>query len=460
MKFRTLRVSAAIVAALTFLAGAPIAAQPSAPDVTPRIYGGTPATGNPGVAFLGIKTSTVWDRVCSAVVWKPRVLLTAAHCVTPSNSSGNVNEIAVFPPGAAVTLFRNIGPQGAAPVSVTGIWKPAGFMNASSQVEANDFAVLLLDSDLGPQYFTRLATSAEMSRWADQLFPATVLGYGLTGVNQFGNVPMQATIPIDTYEPNSNFGPVFSITQSPTAGICSGDSGGPTFATNSQGERLVLGVNAGSAGGCTAFFDRDYLMVGFTAINFLDLVNAAMVAAGYPAVPSAPTNIELTARNSSIIVSWSPPATAPESVTGYEVVDPAGVVVCTSVELTCEVTNLPPGEHSFTVRSRNTQGEGNALAPVASARVIPPGQPAPPRVQKKRILIPTLAGKTSAVVTAYRIVDVQGRTICTVRNVTPERSTLRCPTPTKPGIYRFRTIAETQMGQSVPSGLSRKIKIS
>ncbi|MGB4690578.1 MAG: hypothetical protein WBH16_10245, partial [Candidatus Nanopelagicales bacterium] len=84
-------------------------------DPTPRIYGGTPATGNPGVAALAIFDGTSWGKSCSAVVWKPRVLLTSGHCVTQEGSATVVPRLAVFPPGAAAVQYTNTGPQGASP---------------------------------------------------------------------------------------------------------------------------------------------------------------------------------------------------------------------------------------------------------------------------------------------------------------------------------------------------------
>ena len=428
--------------------------------LTPRIYGGTPATGNPGVAALAIFDGNSWGKSCSAVVWKPRVLLTSGHCVTQERSATVVPRLAVFPPGAAAVQYTNTGPQGASPANVIGIWTPASYVNASTRVEPNDFAVLLLDQDLGPSMYTRLATSAEMRRWADSLYPATIVGYGLKAPDQRDVTPNQATVPIDTYLPDSTIGPVFSIGQNASVGVCSGDSGGPTYATNSSGENLVLGVNSGSAGGCIANYAGAYLMVGFSAINYLDLVNQALAGAGYPTIPSAPTEVTLTAVNNTVVANWSPPITSPETVTGYDMVDPSGIVVCTTSSLTCTAPSLSDGSYSFTVRARNAESEGNALPASLSAVIVAPTQMAPPRVTKKKITFTTLAGSTSAVVKQYRIVDVRGKRICTLRGINPQAKSLSCPLPTKPGSYRFRVLAVTEMGQTPPSGLSAKIRIS
>ena len=446
----------AVVISLTVLATAHASPAP----VSPRIYGGTLVPGHPGVAAVAIFDGVSWGKSCSAVVWKPRVLLTSGHCVTVAGGTARVPRLAIFPPGGPAVQFSNTGPQGASPVNVIGIWTPSGYVNASSRVEPNDFAVLQLDQDLGPSMYSRLATSAEMSRWASTLYPGTIIGYGLNNPAGRDVLPVAAGIPIDQYDSSYFLGPVFSVQQNASVGVCSGDSGGPTYATNAVGENLVLGVNSGSAGGCVSGFTGAYLMVGFSAIEYLDLVNQALVAAGYPSIPSAPTNIALTAVNNSVMVNWQPPTTSPDTVVNYEVSDATGAVVCTASALTCTVTDLPDGEHIFTVRARNAQGEGNALPASVSAVTTAPTQMAPPTLTKKKIKFRTLAGTTSAVVGQYRVVDVKGRRICTIKDFNPNARSLSCPLPKKTGTYRFRVIGVTQMGQTPHSGMSRKVRIS
>lgn len=429
-------------------------------SVTPKIYGGTPATGNPGVAALAINTGSSWNSSCSAAVWKPRILLTAAHCVTVTGGTSNVARIAVFPPGATAVQYTNTGPQGASAAQVIQILKPATYINASTRVEPNDFAILVLNTDVGPSFFSRLGTSAEMSRWSGALYPGTVMGYGLTGPNQRTTIPIQAQVPIDTYEPLSSIGPIFSVGQSASVGVCSGDSGGPTYATNAAGERLLLGVNSGSAGGCEAGFAGNYLMVGFAAIDYLDLMNQALTTAGYPTIPSAPVVSSLVAVNNTVVVSWGVPQVSPGSVSSYEVLRDDGSVACSTTQLACTVTDLAAGEYEFTVRALNSQAEGNAATATLSATVVPPSQMAAPRAVGKTIRFRTLAGSTSAVVNQYRVIDARGKRICTVKKFSPNSQQLTCPVPAAPGSYRFRVLAVTEMGTTVPSGLSGKVVIS
>jgi len=467
MKLRAIGITA--VVGLSLLAPHVGSTQASAKHVSPpstttqlqpRVYGGSPATGNPGVSALAINSGASWGSRCSTAVWKPRILLTAAHCVTLPGGATNAPGLAVFPPGATAIQYSNTGPQGVSSARVIQVLKPSSYTNASTRVEPNDFAILVLDSDIGTGYFNRLATSAEMSRWAQSLYPGTILGYGLTAPDQLSTIPMQAQVPIDTYEPRSSLGPIFSIGQSASVGVCSGDSGGPTFATNTSGERILLGVNSGSAGGCVSSFTGAYLMVGFTAIDYLDLVNQALTTAGYPTIPSAPAIASVTAVNNSVVVSWQPPQVSPATVTNFEVINDDGTVGCTTTQLTCTVPGLAPGEYRFTVRALNAQGEGNALPASLTATVVPPNQMAPPRVSGRKIRFTSLSGQTSAVVSQYQVIDARGNRICTLKDFSPTAPSLSCPLPTKSGSYRFRVLAATEMGKTAPSGLSRKIVVS
>lgn len=156
--------------------GAPAYSAP--PD--PRILGGTPAAGNPAVVAVASRTGDTWHS-CSAALWRPRLLITAGHCVKQPHSSAPVDEVVVFPPGAPKLVYSNTGPQGASPVAVEAWWTQQGFISSDDEVPPNDFAIIQLAGDLAPAAFTRLATQAEIATWVAQQAPIDKLGYGLTG---------------------------------------------------------------------------------------------------------------------------------------------------------------------------------------------------------------------------------------------------------------------------------------
>ena len=79
-------IALATVICLTALTLAPVAsAQPLA---APRIYGGTPANGNPAIVSLAIFDGNSWPTGCTGGMLRSRLVLTASHCTT-SQGSGN-----------------------------------------------------------------------------------------------------------------------------------------------------------------------------------------------------------------------------------------------------------------------------------------------------------------------------------------------------------------------------------
>jgi hypothetical protein len=332
-------------------------------------------------------------------------------------------------------------------------------------VEPNDVAVLLLDQELAPSGFTRLATTDEMARWTVQQAPIDHVGYGLVGPGQSTNVPQATTLPLVLFDPTSRFGSVFRTAQSPTQGICSGDSGSPAYRVDPAGV-LLLGVMAGGSAPCISSAATQYNNVGFFGMGYLLTLNESLRAAGRPTIPSAPQNITASARNAEVVVGWEVPTVSPETVVGYDVVDGNGAVVCAATGTTCTVAQLPDGQYQFNVRSRNAEGEGDALPGGASAEVRAPARMSAPAVRKvkgaPRITFRTLAGSTSAVVAAYVVRDGKGNRVCRV-DLTTDRQrnvrTLNCALPERPGTYRFTVTALTEMGNTPVSARSKPYRV-
>ncbi len=107
--------------------------------------------------------------------------------------------------------------------------------------------------------------------------------------------------------------------------------------------------------------------IGFVAVGYLDLVNAAFAEAGYLTIPSAPVVSGLAARNRDVVVTWKAPTQSPGTVVGYDVLTPDGALVCQTDQLSCTVSGLPDGTYAYTVRSRNAENQGDALPAGAGA---------------------------------------------------------------------------------------------
>ena len=434
----------------------------------PRVYGGAPVPGNPAAVALSISDGRLWTGSCTAAMWKPRVLITNAHCVTVAGTNTFAPGFTVFPPGANAVRFANFL-EGQSSVNVIGVWVPSTYVNSSQAVEPNDIAVLLLDADLAPAAFTRLATTDEVTRWAAQNVPVEHVGYGLTGPRQVTTVPNAVTLPLQAFAPNSPVGSIFRTAQSATQGICPGDSGSPVFRMNELGS-ILLGVIAGGRAACISESQVSPANVGFVASGYLTTLNQGLSAAGYPTIPSAPINISQSARNRDVTITWELPQISPETVLEYHVIDPNGAVVCASESTSCTIKGLPDGPYSFTVRARNAQDEGDATpAPRDRVSVIaPPQQMQPPTVRgttrnNARIRFSTGIGQSSALVTRYIVRDNANKVVCRIDANpagTPEPATRACTVKLeKKGLYRFRVLAQTGMGNSPISGLSNRVRV-
>ena len=452
------------VVCLSALTLAPVAsAQPLA---APRIYGGTPANGNPAIVSIATFDGTSWPTGCTGGMLRGRLVLTASHCTTSDESGNGVAGFALFNPGATALVYSNTGPQGASAVKVIDAFRPAGYVNTTNQVQPNDISILQLDRDLGAPGFTRLATQFDLERWKAAGTLVQHAGYGLTGPGQRTTNPFATSLPLVSYNPNSSLGYIFATAQSAATGICPGDSGSPAWVADPTGN-ILIGEIAGGNAPCGKA--TNYSNLGLFALGYLDMVNSALRAAGYPTIPSAPQGISLTARNQSVVVAWQAPATSPETVVGYDVLDASGAVVCQSTTTTCTVPNLPDGTYAYTVRSRNVENEGDAL-PISAAPVVvaaPTQLPAPKILKtpkgKYSIVYQTLAGKSSAVVTSYIVRDNRNKVLCSGLPKGPSaltEATLTCNTlPTKPGTYRFTVQAETETGSTPVSSASRPFRI-
>jgi hypothetical protein len=461
---RAARIGGVLTAGLLALAGfaPPVASETPAPES--RIYGGVPVPGDTRVVALSIFDGALFSRSCTGALWKPNLILTNAHCVTNIGSTSPVAGIVVFPPGSTAIRFANLL-QGQSPARVVGQWVAPGYANTTTSVEPNDVAVLLLDQEIGPSAFTRLATTDEIARWTGQQVPVEHVGYGLIGPAQSTNVPQATSLPLIFFDPASRFGSVFRTAQSPSQGICSGDSGSPAFRVDPAGV-FLLGVMAGGSAPCISAASVQFNNIGFTGMGYLPTLNESLRAAGRPTIPSAPQEITAAARNNGVVVRWKAPAISPETVVGYDVVDASGAAVCATDQTTCVVPNLPDGVYQFNVRSRNAENEGDAIPGGANAEVRAPQVMAAPVVRKvkdaPRITFQTLIGSTSAVVQAYVVRDGKGKRVCRV-DLTTDRQrnarTLNCALPDRPGTYRFTVTGVTEMGNTPQSARSQPYRV-
>ena len=449
--------ASSIIATVSCIA---LAAPADAASLEPRIYGGTQVHGNPTAVRIAQFDGTEWPTSCTGIMLRPRLIMTSAHCMTIEGSGAGVAGFAVFAPGATAVSYRDLGPQGASDAHVINVWKPSGYANLGGLVQPNDIAILQLDRDLGPAAFTRIASRFDVARALATGAGVEHTGYGNIALHQDVGEPFDVTLPLVYAAPVPTRGDVFGTAQSAASGICSGDSGSPAYLNTADG-RVLLGPMAGGNSPCSG--NLLYGNVGYLAMGYLDIVNAALASAGHPTIPSAPRNLSLTVRNRDVVASWDPPTTSPQTVVGYDVIDAAGTVRCQTTSTSCTITGLPDGAYGFTVRSRNAESEGDAL-PIGPQRAVvaTPTTPNAPSVRQlgpRKVRITVTAPASTASVSRFVVRDARGSVVCRMAPSAVPSRPAGCTVTLTPGRHRFTAQADTTAGLGAPSPASRTIRI-
>ena len=223
------------------------------------VSGGDDALGDSRVVALIVRQNPRMPR-CSAVVIRPKIVATAAHCVAAENGVSNAlqftpNELAISRPGVSVytdvlsTRARVV--QVILPLGYTNSWNPAiGDMTS----QRDDIAFIILDRAISNQSFP-IANIDEIAQLKVAQKPITHLGYGLQSADTLdGNPHVLRLVANSTgasrYGINHQASEVNTLSTRDTAteSLCAGDSGGPWFATINGVEKLVA-ISSGG-GGC------------------------------------------------------------------------------------------------------------------------------------------------------------------------------------------------------------------
>jgi len=414
------------------------------------------ATGSPFATAL-ISLSPGSFGICTAGVWKPNVLMTAAHCVIDANTGGYIDpaSFVVVNPGSPFRV-TSAGVEGATGVRVVQSFVVDGFQLRGTDVPANDIAFVVLDQPLANVTFNRLATTLELARWINAGTAVSALGYGFPSPNnRTTDILRGAALPIARVIDDFRGSSGLAMLSSKIAGIdaCSGDSGGPRFVIENDA-RLLLGNIAG--GSCNGLPGTG--VIGFTGMSYRPLANRALTVAGLPTIPSRPTEVKASRVQSTTTVWWQPPADSAQTVVGYDVLDRTGALLCTTTQTVCTFPTGNTGVEAMSVRVRNAQGEGDAtLSPDAGMlrATAPNAKVLKAATTKKPVRIRISAVEYPAV-SEYRVTTPKGKTVCTIN---PSASPLQCRVKLDPGRYRFRAVAVTPQGESVPSALSKAVRV-
>ena len=240
------------------------------------VVGGADATGSGFVVAVRVDLPGDLQTACTGGLWKPKIVVTAAHCVVAEGTSNvaNASEVHVYAQGVNVTGARPVA-------SAVAIILTGGYSNSSTGfVEANDLAFLILDREVGTPLISRLASESEAAA-------ATVLGKKMNffGYGQTAKESDVSMIPLTLSQTPFQFlgGKTYLYGKSASGtGACFGDSGGPVI-LQTETENLLIGPVAGGSGSPCYPEIKERAVLGLVASNFTDLVKTALTTAGYSA---------------------------------------------------------------------------------------------------------------------------------------------------------------------------------
>lgn len=251
-------------------------------------------TGSPAYAAAAVAIETSGS-YCTAGLWKQRVLVTAAHCVSKEGKKGSViapSDLTVYVPGGA----RQAGP---AAVSVTEIIIDPQWVGTQG-----DIAFLILSAPLGTPIITRMATPAELVSLTEAGATVHYVGYGLTGPSSdpdasVSDLPTGVSEVLDVNSESSGVGKFETIGDG-LSGTCQGDSGGPWLAQVGA-ELLYLGPLSGGGGPPCDDPEEGAWEEGAIASAHSDFIARALLASGETAETAPASLITCTRiRGSSI----------------------------------------------------------------------------------------------------------------------------------------------------------------
>ena len=238
------------------------------------VVGGTDATGSGFVVAIRVDLGGNLQTACTGGLWKPKIVITAAHCVVEEGTSNvspasNVN---VYSQGANLSTSRPVA-------KATAIILTSGYLNSKTGfVEANDIAFLVLDKEIGTPLVTRLASESEVAAATLNGKKLNFFGYGQTAKESDVSL-----IPLTLSQTPFQFLGAKTYVYARTAkgaGACFGDSGGPVI-LSTETENLLVGPVAGGSGTPCYPEIKTRAVLSLVASNFSALAKSALETAGY-----------------------------------------------------------------------------------------------------------------------------------------------------------------------------------
>lgn len=217
---------------------------PVGASAAPMVIGGS--SGSP-VAGAAVAIDIGGDYNCTGSLWRPRILITAAHCLQKEDGGLYApGDVRVWLPGA-----NTAGP--ASDVKVTEVIADPYWSSAASSYDeevGRDIAALILDQPLGQPVWSRMATPAEVAALSWTYAKAEFVGYGTTTPRVDPNAVLAPTPSAVKsrlrYFYEFGLG-AYQVMGNEESGTCGGDSGGP-WMSRIAGELVLIGPLSGGQG--------------------------------------------------------------------------------------------------------------------------------------------------------------------------------------------------------------------
>ena len=240
------------------------------------VYGGSDATNNPIVVGI-LPAQSATQAGCSGALVAPRIIFTAAHCLT-----GDPSQLWVAQPGSDLRDLSKVR------IQAERFFTPVDFSVKTFPYQ-NDFGVITLKTAFDGYTPLLFASLSDITQWATAGDSVIHIGYGCTSMvdkppckptsptpNEFTTTFEKVTPPqFMTLKPQT-----FSMTKiSVQKTICGGDSGSPVLKSQG-GSWIYIGAQSSSNGaGCTPTCE-----INCVATQVLPAANLEMVKEAFSSV--------------------------------------------------------------------------------------------------------------------------------------------------------------------------------